>query len=118
MIWGGTMPDEQNGMRCRGAGRSNEQSGPLPNSLPFEDRRQALAYADAERRDAARGAGASHLVDQCRGEAALPLQHAGSPNAKITYRCGDYQGSKIEPFSSLSSLTGRVKGAFFALARR
>ena len=35
--------------------------------LPFEDRRQA--YPDAERRDAARGAGASHLVDQRRGQA-------------------------------------------------
>src|SRR4051812_27498823 len=39
------------------------------NSLPFEDRRQALSYPDAERRDAARGAGASHLVDQRRGQA-------------------------------------------------
>jgi len=28
-----------------------------------------LSYADAERRDAARGAGASHLVDQRRGQA-------------------------------------------------
>src|SRR4051812_11290484 len=45
------------------------RSGPLPNSLPFEDRRQALSYPDAERRDAARGAGASHLVDQRRGQA-------------------------------------------------
>src|SRR5205823_13758144 len=42
---------------------------PLPNSLPLEDRRQALSYPEAERRDAARGAGASHLVDQRRGQA-------------------------------------------------
>ena len=42
---------------------------PFPSSLPFEDRRQALADPDAERRDAARGAGASHLVDQRRGQA-------------------------------------------------
>src|SRR2546423_10375621 len=55
-------------LRSVGAASSNE-SGPLPNSLPFEDRRQALAYPDAERRDAARGAGASHLVDQRRGQA-------------------------------------------------
>src|SRR6478609_8503682 len=47
----------------------NPQNGVGPNSLPFEDRRQALAYADAERGDAARGAGASHLVDQRRGQA-------------------------------------------------
>src|SRR5689334_22458563 len=44
-------------------------SGPLPSSLPFENRRQALSYSDAERRDAARGAGASHLVDQRRCQA-------------------------------------------------
>jgi predicted nucleic acid-binding Zn ribbon protein len=49
------------------ADRSDSQA--LPNSLPFEDRRQALSYPDAERRDAARGAGASHLVDQRRGQA-------------------------------------------------
>jgi hypothetical protein len=39
------------------------------DSLPFEDRCQALSYPDAKRRDAARGAGASHLVDQRRGQA-------------------------------------------------
>jgi len=46
-------------------------------SLPFEDRRQALSYPDAERRNAARGAGASHLVDQRRGQAGA----AGRPVA-------------------------------------
>src|SRR2546423_2515472 len=55
-------------LRSVGAASSNE-SGPLPSLLPFEDRRQALSYPDAERRDAARGAGASHLVDQRRGQA-------------------------------------------------
>src|SRR2546423_14780278 len=55
-------------LRSVGAASSNE-SGPLPNSLPFEDRRQALSYPDAERREAARAAGASHLVDQRRGQA-------------------------------------------------
>ena len=45
-------------------------------SLPFEDRRQALAYPDAERRDAARGAGASHLVISVVARRA-PLQPSG-----------------------------------------
>jgi hypothetical protein len=45
----------------------------LPNSLPFEDRRQALSYPDAERRDAARGAGATHLVNQRRGQAGIRI---------------------------------------------
>lgn len=35
----------------------------VPHSLPFEDRRQTLSDPDAERREAARGAGASHLVE-------------------------------------------------------
>ncbi len=48
---------------------STDSQTPFQNSLPFEDRRQALSYPDAERRDAARGAGASHLVDQRRGQA-------------------------------------------------
>jgi hypothetical protein len=58
------------GLRCRGAGRLNDLTvSPIPSLPPFEDRRQALSYADAERRDAARRAGASHLVDQRRGQA-------------------------------------------------
>src|SRR3954470_9537657 len=52
-----------------GSTRTISQSGPIPNSLTFEDCRQALSYPDAERRDAARGAGARHLVDQRRSQA-------------------------------------------------
>src|SRR5262249_61110214 len=52
------------------AGRSNDLAvSAISTLLRCEDGRQALAYPDAERRDAARGADASHLVDQRRGQA-------------------------------------------------
>jgi hypothetical protein len=80
--WANGANDDDNGKSClakivmTGSARTILQSAPLPNSLPFEDRRQALSYPDAERGDAARGAGASHLVDQRRGQAGA-LQPSG-----------------------------------------
>ena len=60
------------------------------------DRRQALSYPDAERRDAARDGGASHLVDQRR------MNEPGSDLTNFTFRgrslIGVYNGKLGPPF--------------------
>jgi hypothetical protein len=58
-----------------------------------------LAYPDAERRDAARGAGASHLVDQRRGQA----------GAAATKRVTDRNRAAAKPVTRSTSTAASIR---------